>query len=170
MGENRNKQLKKLQECSFNEVKEIYKELRNIEKCRIIEKLIEVDCGYEIMDMLFKRNVSKKSWKITGNGNYHYTSNNTIYEYNLTNWKWINVKFENILITISLQPYDTDKKTGNTHTLFDRIGIIAKHSSQLASISFITDIDLPMDSNKLDKLIEILNKVISAIKILETDM
>lgn len=81
-------------------------------------------------------------------------------EYDLSNWKWVCVKRNHVHFLISLQTFDRDPRTGNLHILMDRIGIYAyvgSYSSIDAQTKMMaTNIDLPLDNNKLNELRQIL--------------
>lgn len=91
--------------------------------------------------------------------------------YDLTNWKYVEVnkmyQIDNDEIEvhyfISLQTFDRDPNSNNIHVLMDRIGIYAyvgKYRAEEAINNMkITDITLPLDNDKLEKLCEILNSV-----------
>ncbi|VYU66805.1 Uncharacterised protein [Clostridium tertium] len=81
-------------------------------------------------------------------------------EYDLSNWKWVCVKRNDVNFLISLQTFDRDPSTGNLHILMDKIGIYAyvgNYSSIDAQTKMmITNIELPLDDNKLNELGQIL--------------
>lgn len=81
-------------------------------------------------------------------------------KYDLSDWKWVCVKRNNVHFFISLQSFERDPKTGNLHVLMDRIGIYA-YTGDYSPIDaqtkmMVTEIELPMDKEKLKKLEEIL--------------
>ncbi len=129
-------------ENDFFKAKEMYTDLREKERIKIIDYL--KNKGF---------NVSKKG----GNGSPHYTNNNNFEkEYNLTNWKWVSATIENKTIFISLQAFDQDKNSKNIHALFDRIGICV-YNSEVKNPDYFklmetTSLDLPLDEPKLEKL------------------
>lgn len=78
----------------------------------------------------------------------------------MRNWKWICVKRNDVHFLISLQSFERDPYTGNLHVLMDRIGIYA-YTGDYSPIDaqtkmMITNVELPIDSNKLDELAKIL--------------
>ena len=94
-------------------------------------------------------------------GSAKYKSGNRfIQEYDLRNWQWVCVKRKGVHFFISLQAFDRDSKTGNFHVLMDRIGIYAYVGSYSAtdalSKMFITNIELPLNEEKLHDLTNIM--------------
>ncbi len=79
-----------------------------------------------------------------------------IEEYDLSNWKWVCVKRNDVHFFVSLQTFDRDPCTGNLHILMDRIGVYAyvgNYSSVDAQIKMMmTNIELPLDDKKLNEL------------------
>lgn len=130
----------------FIEIKAKYVELRSIERNNII-KFLEIN-GYTIIN------------RRGGKGSKGYTSNNTLrVPYDLSNWKWIEVEKEGVYFIISFQAFDMDATSGNYHVLMDRLGVY-KYTKYNAKEAFedmiITDIDLPMNDEKMYKLLEYL--------------
>ena len=70
-------------------------------------------------------------------------------KYDLSNWKWVCVKRNDVHFFISLQTFDKDLRTGNLHILMDRIGVYAyvgNYSSiDAQSKMMMTNIELPLD-------------------------
>ncbi len=98
-------------------------------------------------------NVSKN--KRAGKGRLNYTSGGTITSYDLRNFKYIDASKDGHHVFISLQPFERDPSSGNHHVLENRIGLYAyeKYDPEEAfSNMVITDIDLPMDDEKLYRL------------------
>lgn len=133
---------------NFKEIKKYYNDVRTEEANRI--------------STFFKSKESKKygfepKETVHNLGVKNYKSGSRLLEaYDLSNWKWVCVKRNNVNFFISLQTFDRDPKTGNMHILMDRIGIYAyvgKYSSTDAQTKMmITNIELPMDDEKLNKL------------------
>ena len=100
----------------------------------------------------------------SGRGKKEYTSGNRfITPYDLSNWKWIDCSLDDRNFIISLQCFDVDPNTYNHHVLMDRIGIYAykKYNSYDAYTKMIpTEIDLPMDDDKLNRLLNLLKDTI----------
>lgn len=83
-----------------------------------------------------------------GKGRVNYSSGKRIKEYDLSNWKWVEVTddddFECI---VSLNMPDTDPRSGNSHVLFDRVGLLVSYrinDSYYYETAIHTNIDLPL--------------------------
>lgn len=96
--------------------------------------------------------------------------------YNLSNWMYIDVEKSGKSFMISLQPFDLDPnpRNKNYHVLMDRIGIYiyapdnkSKRTADAIVRMLSTDIDLPMDEAKLEKLGCLLDKIIKYQKQIE---
>ena len=92
--------------------------------------------------------------------------------YNLENWKWAQIRWEpaerrgagGLVFVISLQPFDVDPSSGNLHTLFDRLGLYWYPAGEDVGAGavrrmMVTDISLPLDRGKLEKLERLLRDV-----------
>lgn len=67
-------------------------------------------------------------------------------DYDLTNWKWVEVKSaDGFDCVISLNMLDVDPKTKSIHSLYDRIGLILTLEKWLC-----TDINLPLEGDEND--------------------
>lgn len=152
---------------NFKDVKEMYNKLRNIERQKIVEKLVE------------------KGFNANGHqGTWNYTSRGKIKpHYNLGMWKWIVARKGTITAVISLQTLEQDSKTKNIHVLFDRISVdvfkdnegnILSESSDSYFQSVksrynvenefdpgfvekvITELELPLEDDDLESLVKII--------------
>lgn len=133
---------------TFQQIKEEYNKARTIERNKI-SKFFRQQKVFEM------ENPSARS------GVKRYTSGGRLMEeYDLSNWKWVCVKRNNVHFFISLQAFERDPNTGNPHVLMDRIGIYAytgDYSPTDAQIKMhTTNIELPIDDNKLKELHDIL--------------
>lgn len=99
--------------------------------------------------------------------------------YDLSNWMYIDVEKSGKSFMISLQPFDLDPNSHskNYHVLMDRIGIYiyapdnkGKRTADAIVRMLSTDIDLPMDEAKLEKLGCLLDKIIKYQKQIEQKM
>lgn len=87
--------------------------------------------------------------------------------YDLSNWRWLEITHipSQLIIFLSLQPFDIDPSSGNLHVLYDRIGIYV-HSAEKKTRAealqklMITDLSLPMDEKKLGDLEILIHKLI----------
>ena len=92
--------------------------------------------------------------------------------YDLTNWKYIDCEKEGERLLISLQTFDRNPGNNDYHVLMDRIGIYiyaqgSNKTSDAIERMLATNIDLPMDETKLQKLARLLNKIIDGEKEIE---
>ena len=152
---------------NFKDVKEMYNKLRNIERQKIVEKLVEKG---------FKANGHQGTWKYTSRGKIKP-------HYNLGMWKWIVARKGTITAVISLQTLEQDSKTKNIHVLFDRISVDVfkdnegnilseSNDSYFQSVKsrynvenefdpgfvekVITELDLPLEDDDLESLVKII--------------
>lgn len=134
----------------FLEARKEYNDCREKEKNKIIKELKK--SGYEITPY-FKGHGS----------NYYKASGEMQNPYDLSIWKWIEVKKQDKYYCISLQAFDRQNKERNEIVLFDRLGIYGPYNVYDQKDCFdkmhVTEIDLPMDDNKMKQLINSLNKV-----------
>lgn len=157
---------------NFKDVKEMYNKLRNIERQKIVEKLVE------------------NGFNAKGHqGTWNYTSRGKIKShYNLGMWKWIVARKATITAVVSLQSIDQDSKTKNIHVLFDRISIDVfkdnegnvlseNNDSYFQSIKSrynvenefdpgfiektITGLELPLGEDDLERLVDIIERKIA---------
>ena len=144
---------------SFSWIKEQYKEVRESQRKNIINYLKLK--GFTV-------SVSPRA----GQGIEKYGESRLGKSYDLRNWKWIDIEKDGQKIMLSLQPFDYDKNSGNYHALMDRLGIYlykknSNETSDAIKRMFLTDIDLPMDDEKLEKLENVLNGIFSCRKEME---
>lgn len=93
-----------------------------------------------------------------GKGRKDYTSHGRIPIYDLRNWKWVEVKdADKFDCVISLNMPDIDQSSSNFHALFDRIGLLVsyKKGSYDYEVDIYTDIDLPLDETKKEKIAQL---------------
>lgn len=131
---------------SFDDIKREYVQAREKERKDIIEYLEKA--GFTVMN------------KRGGKGKTNYTSNHTLQlPYDLSNWKWIETKKDGVFYFISFQAFDQDTSSGNYHVLMDRLGIyryVTYNAKEAFETMTVTDIDLPMDEDKYERLLEYL--------------
>lgn len=156
---------------NFEEIKKLYNDVRNIERQKIVKKLVQ------------------RQFNATGRqGTWNYTSRSKIKpSYNLGMWKWIVARRGDIAAVISLQTLEQDSETKNIHVLFDRISVDVfkdnerntlseKSDSYFQSVKLrynvenefdsgfvektITDLELPLGDDDLEDLINIIEKKI----------
>lgn len=138
----------------FTEISTKFEELREEQRMAIVNHF--ANNGFK---------VSKDPRAGKGKGNY--TSGGTIAEYNLKNWKYVDVAINGRNVFISLQAFDKDPNSGNHHVLENRLGIYVydKYNAEKAFTEMVTtNIDLPMNDEKfrlLDTAIDMqLRKVV----------
>lgn len=132
---------------SFENVQQKYKELREDERKSLSSYLtenIDKQIGLEVED---------------GNGagkGRKYKSGNRIVQYDLSNWKWVELKGtdNSFNCIISLNMYEVDPNSANFHALFDRIGlyITYKIEHHYYQTQIYTDIDLPLNDEKKEQI------------------
>lgn len=93
-----------------------------------------------------------------GKGRAKYTSGKRIKNYDLSNWKWVEITndydFECI---VSLNMPDVDPRSGNSHILFDRVGLLVSYhkDGHYYETAINTDIDLPLDDSEKEKIAQL---------------
>lgn len=128
----------------FLEIKNMYNEERRKQRNKI-------SCFFRKQDDFETEDPAARA------GSKHYSSGGRLMEkYDLSNWKWVCIKRNNVHFLISLQTFDRDPRTGDLHILMDRIGIYAyagNYSSIDAQTKMMqTNIELPLDDKKLNEL------------------
>lgn len=129
-------------EVLFMETKEKYNWLRENERRKIISFMKE------------------KGMKVSyqgGKGHFDYTNSGQLEKsYDLTNWKWVEMKKENKKIFISLQAFDKDKGSKNYHVLMDRIGVcvydVEEKNPNYFNLMRMTSLELPLSESDLNEL------------------
>lgn len=144
----------------FKTIKKLYADLREIERENLSDYL--------------KNSLKEKHPEIrvvnrgkAGKGDKEYTSDHKIHPFDLRNWKWVEIKSENMSaeqedkrkyfdFTVSLNMPDTDSNSGNNHALYDRIGFFVDYrvGTYYYSTAIHTDIELPLDDTKMKKIEE----------------
>ncbi len=93
-----------------------------------------------------------------GKGWVNYTSGKRIKRYDLSNWKWVEITdgsyFECI---VSLNMPDVDPRSGNSHVLFDRVGLLVSYRKNdlYYETAVYTDIDLPLNEEGKKKIAQL---------------
>ena len=134
---------------TFTEVRKEYEHLRENER-RSLAKYLSTheelrDAGLQVVYR-----------GVAGKGRKNYTSRGKFPVFDLRNWKWVQVKDEKgFNCVISLNMLDIDSKTKNIHSLYDRIGLVF---SPDPSGWIYTDIDLPLDEKKKEKIAQLVLK------------
>lgn len=132
----------------FEEIKKMYNDARRKERNKI-SKFFRKHIDFETEEPAARQGIKE------------YTSGRRLVKkYDLSNWKWVCIKRNDVHFFISLQSFERDPKTGNLHVLMDRIGIYA-YTGDYSPIEaqtkmMTTNIELPIDDIKLNELAKIL--------------
>lgn len=90
-----------------------------------------------------------------GRGIEKYTSGKRIKEYNLSNWKWVEITDDSDFeCVVSLNMPNVDPSSRTPLSLFDRIGLFVSYhkNDDYYETKIYTDIDLPLDETKKEKI------------------
>lgn len=101
----------------------------------------------------------------SGKGLKGYTSGKRIKGYDLSNWKWVELTDDgDFNCIVSLNMPDVDPCSGNSHILFDRVGLLVSYhkDGHYYETAIYTDIDLPLDDTAKDQIAQL---VIDQLKI-----
>lgn len=93
-----------------------------------------------------------------GKGRTKYTSGGRIWDYDLSNWKWVEITDDcDFDCIVSLNVPDVDPRSGYSHILFDRVGLLVSYhkDSHYYETTIYTDIDLPLDDAKKEKIAQL---------------
>ncbi len=119
---------------AFTDAKTEYEKQREVQRLKLRDFLSE-------HERLKAAGLKVVTAGASGKGSKKYRGN-----YDLTNWKWVEVKSaDGFDCVISLNMLDIDPRTQNVHSLYDRIGLILTLEKWLC-----TDIDLPLVGDEKD--------------------
>lgn len=144
-------------ENEFNEVRQRYKQLR-LEQRKLMKNYLEQN-GFTV------RMPNARGQGGKGNPHYGRRKRQPLpEEYDLSNWMWMDVELGNMKYLVSLQTFDFDPNSQSYHVLMDRLGIyLYRNGSDRAPAALHhmleTGIDLPMDTDKLERLASILKLI-----------
>lgn len=128
---------------NYNEVRKQYIEERKKERKKIIKYVFE-DMGYKV-----------KKFANAGHGSEKYTSGGQMKEFDLSYWMWVDAEKEGKKYSIYLQSFDRDPNGNqNYHVLLDRL-FVQVDDGEIKR----TDIDLPLDDEKINQLKEIIKQL-----------
>lgn len=174
----------------FVKAKNDYANARKNERKKVINYLVRQVDGSG--NPLFTKGATGKRLDNRGGcGNANYGDKRFKQKFDLSNWIWIEVCYKNELsVLISFQTFDIDPSTKNIHVLFDRIGMIVyeavpdrkdnlksaifewrkndNNTRKVADVSNAiylmqnTDIDLPLNDEKLKTLVCCIERVYEA--------
>lgn len=150
-----------MEKRTFDNVKNEYEEMREYERTGLVKYLA---------DFLKNDNRFKVKKGSSGKGKRNYSSAKRFGDdvYELSNWKWVEVTIperDNHSCVISLNMLERDPNSGNEHALYDRIGFFVCGSDETYGVKvderqMITNIDLPLDEDKMNKIQNILQEVV----------
>lgn len=130
----------------LKQVREAYKILREEER----QKLSEYIKGRSWVAKPKNPGLKVVSGRSAGKGHDDYTAKGRIAKYDLTNWKWVEMRTgktaEDFNCVISLNMVEVDPDSGNVHALYDRIGLYIgyKVGSFYYKLEIYTDFELPL--------------------------
>lgn len=130
---------------TFKEVSTEYKRQREQERTSLVEFL----ASYLSKNETAKDKLRVVSGRRSGKGLTKYTSGGRIAEYDLSNWKWVEITDDGDFdCIVSLNMPDVDPRSGNSHFLFDRIGLLVSYhvGEYYYETNICTDINLPLDN------------------------
>lgn len=136
----------------FNEIRNAYIDAREAERRKIVN---------------FFKEREKEGFTVCANGGSgaaNYKSQGRLKEeFDLRIWKWVEIEKNSVHFLISLQPFERDKNNNDLHVLMDQIGIYVYTGDYSATDAqtkmMVTQIGLPMDVEKLNKLAEIIKSL-----------
>lgn len=136
-------------ERDFGEIKKQYNQMRE-------QELIK-------LSNYFKKDKEFKGRHINRGRTIYKSGGRLRQSYDLSVWKWFCISRNEVQFFISLQAFERDRNSGNLHILMDRLGIYAyvgEYSPVDAQTKMlVTDIELPLDDEKLRNLRGILRKL-----------
>lgn len=144
-----------MSEEEFEKLKDSYEQARDTERIHLAVALAK-----SLMDNTeLKDKLRVVYGGRAGKGRVNYSSGKRIKEYDLSNWKWVEVTddddFECI---VSLNMPDTDPRSGNSHVLFDRVGLLVSYrinDSYYYETAIHTNIDLPLDEADKEQIAQL---------------
>lgn len=135
----------------FNDIKQEYEKARSEQRAILVHYLSRrLEENKESLTIINRGRAGK--------GTTMYKNAKTIEPFDLSNWKWIEIKEKNFNCIISLNMVDLDKNSANFHALFDRIGLIFSFKKELNFHNnyIYTSIDLPLDNDKMETIYKLL--------------
>ena len=138
-------------ETEFESVKRPYEQAREQER-RDLAKFLDKRLGE---DESTKEKLYVNTSHRSGMGRTIYSSGRRIKEYNLSNWKWIDITGDpDFECVVSLNMPDVDPRSGSVHALFDRVGLLVSYhkGEHYYETAVHTDIDLPLDDTKKEQI------------------
>lgn len=142
-------------ETEFESVKRPYEQARERERRNLASFLdVRLDKDKSAKGKLYV-NTSPRAGK--GRGNY--TSGGRMKKvYNLSNWKWVEIADDNDFeCIVSLNMPDVDPRSGNTHALFDRVGLLVSYfkDDRYYETTIYTNFNLPLSEEDMEKIAQL---------------
>lgn len=153
----------------FNRTKDTYTKFRK-QELELIKSYIKEKCDDDQKKYYVSNNNAVGNYKSGG-----LNKNGLAEKYNLENWLYFVVTNASHHFLISLQAFDRDPTSHNIHVLYDQIGIYPYTEELEVTINdndgnqvlikealtkmFLTDIGLPMDDTKLEKLVKYIKDI-----------
>lgn len=146
----------------FKDIKDNYNKVRENERKSLSNYLIDILKHDERLAVVTRGSSGKGRIKYGSSGRFGEDG------YNLSNWKWVEVKNneqKDCSCIISLNMLETDPNSGNVHALYDRIGFFVYTNNKNTGIltderRIITDIELPLDDVKKLKIKNIIENIV----------
>lgn len=95
----------------------------------------------------------------SGKGLKNYTSGKRMIKgYDLSNWKWVEITDDGDFdCIVSLNMPDVDPRSGNSHILFDRVGLLVSYhkDGHYYETAIHTDVDLPLDDTEKERIAQL---------------
>lgn len=135
----------------FDEARKKYEEFREAERKNLAGKLAK----------LADKQLRVISGGRAGKGLTKYTSGGRIPSYDLSNWKWVELTDDgdfNCIVSLTMK--ETDFSSGNTHFLYDRIGIYIeyKKGETLYQTQIYPNINLPLNDDQMAQIAQFINE------------
>lgn len=99
-----------------------------------------------------------------GKGHDDYTAKGRIVEYDLTNWKWVELRTgkmpEDFDCVISLNMVEADPDSGSIHALYNRIGLYIGYRAGLSyyKLEIYTPFELPLSSSAHEQIAKLVKE------------
>ena len=130
----------------FRYIRMVYEALREEERIKL-NKYLKEHPGIK------DEKLRVVSGALAGKGSYQYKYAKDVEPFDLRNWKWVEVKSKDGFdCVISLNMLETDPRTQNTHSLYDRIGLICV--SQPKELVH-TSMELPLSEEDMDQIAQL---------------
>lgn len=140
----------KMDKTEFGAIKNSYEQARESERKDLAKYLAKYKGIEDVLRVV--------SGGRSGKGLKDYTAGKRIKGYDLSNWKWVEVTDDGDFdCIVSLNMPDIDLRSGNPHSLFDRIGLLVFYQlgKSYYETEIYTDIDLPPYDTEKEKIAQL---------------